>query len=135
VLLNQDEPFGVAIWQRPKQGRIGQCVHRAVGADAECQGQRGDEGKPGRGFELPDRELDVAAGFLEPLCQPHLAISLSADIDARVFQGPQVSGAPDGRIASRLRIHPARNQLARAQFDMKGDLLVDLLVKRHAPEP
>ena len=38
-------------------------------------------------------------------------------------------------LASGLRIHAALDQLARAHLDVQRDLLIDLLIERHSPQP
>ena len=40
-----------------------------------------------------------------------------------------------GHLAGGGRIHPAGHELADAHLEMKGELLVDLLVDGHTPQP
>jgi hypothetical protein len=63
--------------------------------------------------------------LLEPLCQSHLAISFSAQVDAGITE---VADAGEDEFARRGRIHPALDKLARAHLDVQGELLVDLLI-------
>jgi hypothetical protein len=48
---------------------------------------------------------------------------------------PEISDARQHEITRRLWIHAALDQLARAEFDVKSELLIDLLIERHTPEP
>ena len=89
----------------------------------------------GRRLQLPQRNRHVVSDVVEPLCQSHLAISLSAKVLARPFELPEVADARQHDLARDLRIHPALDELARAHLDVEGELFVDLLVERHAPQP
>ena len=52
--------------QRPEQEGVGEAEHRAVGADADRQGDHGDEREPGAAREHPAAVADVARQILEP---------------------------------------------------------------------
>ena len=47
----------------------------------------------------------------------------------------EIAKAPDGDMPSGGRIHSALDELARAHLDVEGDLVVDLLIERHTPQP
>ena len=91
--------------------------------------------KAGERPQLPDRKPDIVPAFLEPLRQAHLTISLSAQVHARAFEVSEVTNARQDDVARRLRVQAALDELARAQLDMEGELLVHFLIERHAPEP
>ena len=61
--------IGVGERQRTQQGGVGQREDRAVGADAEREGQRRDDGEPRRPFSCRIAKLHVVPELLEPLSQ------------------------------------------------------------------
>ena len=85
--------------------------------------------------QLPDRELHIVSELFEPLGEPHVTISLSAQVHTGSFEACDVAQPADGDVARGLRVHAALDELARPHLDVKGDLLVDLLIERHAPQP
>ena len=87
----------------------------------------------GDGLQLPQRNGDVVSEVFEPLCQSHLAISLSAKVFARAFELSEVADARQHDLARDLRIHAALDQFARAHLDVEGELFVHFLVDAHAP--
>jgi hypothetical protein len=130
---HEHEPLRVAKWQRPQQGGISQREHRAVGADAERQRDRGDERESWRRPQLPRGEHQVLHEFLEPLTQSHLALSLSPQVHTRALQTTDVAEPRQHGFTRGFRIHAARNQFAGAHLDVEGDLFVHLLVHIDTP--
>ena len=78
--------------------------------------------KPGALPQLPQREPDVGPRFLEPRRQSHLTVPLSRDRHARPPHALDV-----GRID--------RLAFAAAHLEVEGQLLLDLLLDRHPPQP
>ena len=134
-LPDHHQPIGLGVGQRAQHRRVGEREHRAVGADPERQRQYRDQREARRAFHLADGEPHVAAEVLEPLRDAHLAIPLSADVDARAFQPRHVTQVPDRQLARGLRVLPLRDEGARPHLDVEGDLLVDFLFERHPPQP
>ena len=91
--------------------------------------------KPGDRLHLPERVRHIVSELLEPLCQSHLSISLSAKVLAGPFELPEIADPRQHDLARGLRVHAALDQLARAHLDVEGELLVDLLIERHTPQP
>ena len=77
----------------------------------------------------------VVSEVFEPLCQPHLTISLSAKVLAGPLELAEIADPRQDDLARDLRVHPALDELARAHLDMKGEFFVDFLIERHAPQP
>src|SRR4030095_8784299 len=61
--------------------------------------------------------------------------SLSAKASHRLFQGRDVAQSMERRLAGRLRIHAARDELARPTLDVQAERFVDFLVDRQPPQP
>ena len=121
--------------QRAQQRRVHEREDRAVGADAERQRRHRDRGERGRLAQLAEREGHVVAQLLEPGGDLHVAVPLPAELPELALHAADVSHPLLRLPPRRLRIDPARDQLARPQLEVQRDLLVDLLVDRHAPEP
>ena len=71
--------------KRPKQRGVGEGKNRAVGPDAERQGQRRHQREGGRALQLAEREFQIVPELVEPLSEAHLTISLSAKRRHRTF--------------------------------------------------
>ena len=71
--------------------------------------------------------------FVEPLRDAHLTVSLSAQVHARAFEVSEITNARQDDVARRLRVEAALDELARAQLDMQGELLVHFLIERNSP--
>jgi hypothetical protein len=56
-------------------------------------------------------------------------------VHTRPLQPADIAKPRQHDVAGALRVHAARDELARAHLDMEGDLFVDLVVDVHAPEP
>jgi hypothetical protein len=130
-----DESIGLTEGQRPEQGRIDEREDRAVGADAERQGQRGDQREARRVPQLPERGFQIVPELVDPEAHAHLAVSLSAKASHRLLEGGDIAQSTDRDLAGGLRIHAARDELARAVLDVQREFFVDLLIDREAPEP
>ena len=74
-------------------------------------------------------------GMSEPLCETHVTISLSSEIHTGSFEASEIAQTVDGHFARGLRVQSPFDELARPHLDVKGKLLVDLLIERHAPQP
>jgi uncharacterized membrane protein len=48
---------------------------------------------------------------------------------------PEVTNARQDDVARRPRVEATLDELARAQLDMQGELLVHFLIEWYAPEP
>jgi hypothetical protein len=121
--------------ERPQEGRIGEREDRAVGADTECQSHHRDDRKRRCCLQLAHGKLHVVSGLFEPLRELHLTLSLSAKVDACAFEAPDITQPADSHLAGNPRIGSTLDQFACAHLDMEGELLVDFLIDRHAPEP
>jgi hypothetical protein len=122
ALDDGQQPIGFTERQRSQQRRIGQREDGAVGANAERQRRDGDERKSGRGSQLPNRKAHVLGQVAHPLRQVHFSVSLSGNGQTGT------SDICDLVVAER----PA---LASAHLDVQGELFIDLLLDRNAPQP
>ena len=91
--------------------------------------------KAGDAFQLSQRKRHIRLAFVEPLREAHLAISLSAKVDTRAFELPEVANPRQDDVARDLRVEAALDELARPQLDMQGEFLVHFLIEGHSPEP
>ena len=94
-----------------------------------------DERERRRVSQLPERELEIVPELFEPARQAHFTISLSAKVEHRPFEARDVAQPADRQFARDRRVHAARDELARPHLDVQGELLVDLLIDRDAPQP
>ena len=85
--------------------------------------------------QLPERGFQIVPELVEPQGHAHLTISLSAKASHRLLEGGDIAQSADRDLAGGLRIHAARDQLARPVLDVQRQLFVDLLIDREAPEP
>ena len=135
LLPDRHEAIGVAVRKRAEERGIDEREDGAVGADAERERQRRHQGEGGRALQLPDREPEVAPKLVEPLREAHVAVSPSANCRHRLSEARDIAEPPEGQLSRRRRIHAARDELARAHLDVQGELLVDLALERHTPQP
>ena len=91
--------------------------------------------KAGERLQLADREFQIVAELVEPLREAHVPISLSAKGRHRAFEARDIAEPAERQLACGRRIHAALDELARAHLDVQGELFVDLLLERHAPQP
>jgi hypothetical protein len=52
-----------------------------------------------------------------------------------VFEARDIAEASERQLTCGRRIHAAGDELARAHLDVQVELLVDLALERHAPQP
>ena len=135
ALPDHHESIGLRIGKRTNQRGVGQREHRAVGADAERECERGDRRKGRGAFQLSQRKRHIRLAFVEPLREAHLAISLSAKVDTRAFELPDIANPRQDDVARGLRVEAALHELAGPQLDMQGEFLIHFLIERDTPEP
>ena len=90
---------------------------------------------PAIAFSCRSATATSSLKFFEPLCQAHLTISLSAKVLTGPFELPEIADPRQDDLARDRRIHPALDELAGAHLDVEGELFVDFLIERDAPEP
>ena len=125
----------VGLWQGQwaKQGGIGEREDGAIGADTERQRDYRDERESLRRFELPHRKSHVVSQLLEPLCQSHFSISLSAKVYAGPLEPSGITNTREHHLARDPRIHPLVHELACPHLDVKRDLVIHLSVDVDTP--
>jgi hypothetical protein len=92
AVAEEDEMLGILDGQRAKQDGVEQGEDGGVGADAEGEGEQGDEGEAGALEEAAEAETDVLEGIVEggfPAGGPDLVLdgAAAADFDFRKAPG------------------------------------------------
>ena len=135
MLVDEDQAIAVRVRQRTQQHRVGECEDCAIGADAQRQGEADHSREARRRAHLPQGAGDVLAQFVKESGQPHLAISLSAQVHTGPLEFSEVADARQHEVTRRAWIHPALDELARPHLDVQRELLVHFLIEGNAPEP
>jgi hypothetical protein len=104
-------------------------------ADAERERDRRDEGEAGIPEQLPDREREVLTQLGEVLVSAHGVIPLVPKLSAERLRAVEIAEARERRAARLFRRHAARDILADAHFEVKGDLVGDLVFHLRLPQP
>jgi len=125
----------VGLWQGQwaKQGGIGEREDGAIGADTERQRNYRDERESRCRFELSHRKSHVVSQLLEPLCQSHFSISLSAKVYAGPLEPSGITNTREHHLASDPWVYSFIDELTCPHLDVKRDLVIHLSVDVDMP--
>ena len=132
---NRHQSVGLWKGQWPEDDGLHGAEDRGRCADAEREGQHGDDSEAGALRELPACKRDVLGELREILSATHLVVPLFSNRPTDGVHLGDVSKSSNGRLARLGRMHALLDELPRAHLHVEGQLRVDFILDGSAPEP
>ena len=125
-LAEVHQALPVLVGQRPQQDAADHAEDRGVGADAERQGEHGDEGEAGALAERAQGEAEVVQQTGHEGSPGARARTAGGDGAAFGGDGGDIAEGLERGQPGRLRPHAGVHQLLRAHVEVEAQLAVDL---------